>query len=105
MPNSNIIDIVKRYAKNLEEAGFALDGVYLFGSQVKGTTHEGSDIDVAVISPYLRDDTDDNKSFLLWKLRRDIDLRIEPHGFTPEDWANKFEPMPYEIKKTGVKVI
>ena len=103
MAKSEIINIVKKYAENLTNKGMSFVAVYLFGSQAKGTTHEWSDIDVAVVSPDLNNNYNEGR-FKLWKLRRDVDLRIEPHGFTPEDWLDDADPMVYEIKKTGLKI-
>ena len=34
-----------------------------------------------------------------------IDNRIEPHGFTEADFKNLADPLVYEIRKTGIKVI
>ena len=51
--------------------------VVLFGSQVHGKSHKDSDIDIAVVFDTL-DDTRLEKAFQLYKLRRDIDTRIEP---------------------------
>ncbi|MCX6719359.1 MAG: nucleotidyltransferase domain-containing protein [Candidatus Taylorbacteria bacterium] len=104
MQQRKIIDIVKRYTDSLKNYGFSLDAVYVFGSQIKGTMKKWSDIDVAVVSPFLRENNEE-KRFMLWKLRRDIDLRIEPHAFMPEDWSNDSDPMVYEIKKTGLRVV
>ncbi len=104
MPNSEIINLVKGYTDTLKKSGISLDAVYIFGSQVKGTMHEWSDIDVAIVSPYLSDKYTEGR-FLLWKLRRDTDLQIEPHGFSPEGWKDESNPMAYEIRKTGVKVL
>ena len=104
MQKSEIIDIVKKYAEHLKKSGIKTDAIYLFGSHAKGNPHKWSDIDVAVISPYLDDDYTEGR-FRLWKLRRNIDLRIEPHGFTPEDWSDDANPMSYEIKKTGVRIV
>lgn len=42
--------------------------------------------------------------FKLWELRMGVDTRIEPHGFTPEDFADYWNPMAHEIKKTGIKI-
>jgi len=103
MQNSEIIKVVKRYAENLKKSGIFPDAVYLFGSYAKGKQHKDSDIDVAVVSSHLNEKYDEGR-FKLWKLRRDIDLRIEPHGFTPEDWADDSNPMSYEIKKTGLQI-
>ena len=103
MQYSEIIDVVKKYSEKLKKSGIFPDAVYLFGSYAKGKPRKDSDIDVAVVSSYLNDKYDEGR-FRLWKLTRDIDLRIEPHGFTPEDWADDSNPMPYEIKKTGLQI-
>lgn len=104
MQRSEIIEIVKKYAANLKKFGLNFDAIYLFGSYIKGNPNKWSDIDVAVVSNYLNDKYDEGR-FLLWKLRRSIDLRIEPHGFTPQDWSNDVNPMAHEIKKTGVRIV
>lgn len=103
MPRSEAIAIAREYARALQEAGVFYDAVYLFGSQAKQDQREASDIDIAVVSPYLRKEYTEGR-FLLWKIRRGIDLRIEPHGFTPEDWQDEYDPMVHEIKSTGLKV-
>ncbi len=103
MSKNEIIDIAKKYQKHLQESGVPVETMYIFGSQIKGTAHAWSDIDIAVVSRYLSEKYTEGR-FLLRKLRRDIDLRIEPHGFTPEDWADHANPMSYEIKKTGLQV-
>jgi len=103
MGKIEVINIVKKYAENLKKKGMSFDAVYLFGSYVKGVPRKWSDIDVAVISPYLRDKYSEGR-FLLWKLTRDVDLRIEPHGFTPEGWADEANPVAHEIKNTGLKI-
>jgi predicted nucleotidyltransferase len=103
MANGEIIETVKRYADKLKKFGVLFDAVYLFGSRAKGKSREDSDIDVAVVSSDLNERYDEGR-FNLWKLRRDVDLRIEPHGFTPKMWADTSDPMVYEIKSTGLKI-
>ncbi|MDP2630480.1 MAG: nucleotidyltransferase domain-containing protein [Candidatus Uhrbacteria bacterium] len=95
--------IIKRYAKALKEADYPFSALYLFGSYAKGRAHAWSDIDVAVVSDALKNDRD-NTSFLLWKMRRAVDTRIEPHGFTVKEFANEADPLAYEIKKTGIRI-
>lgn len=63
--------------KNVLSKHFDLDKLVLFGSYAKGNQREDSDIDVAVIVNSI------DKDFfsyapLLWRLRRNIDDRIEP---------------------------
>lgn len=96
--------IVKKYANKLKAERYLFSAVYLFGSFAKGKQKKWSDIDVAVVSKEL------NKNWMeaklrLWKFREGIDDRIEPHGFSPEDFNDYWNPMAHEIKKTGIRVI
>lgn len=95
--------IVKKYAEKLEKEDYSFSAIYLFGSHVRNRANNWSDIDVAVVSDKLKRNLDKN-SLKLWQVRREIDLRIEPHGFTVEDFKNDTDPMVYEIKKTGIRV-
>lgn len=96
--------IVRQYASKLKENNISFKYIYIFGSQVKGKTNKWSDIDVAIISDKFKKNRDRNEDSL-WHLRRKVDSRIEPHGLTMEDFKNDCDPMVYEIKKTGIKVI
>lgn len=96
--------IVKKYADRLKKENYPFSAIYLFGSYAKGTSHKWSDIDVAVVSDKMKRNRDESR-FLLWRIRRDVDLMIEPHGFTVKDFQDDNDPMVYEIKKTGIKII
>ena len=54
-------------------------------------------------SDRFKNDWDKNED-LLWHLRRKVDTKIEPHGFSIKDFQDISDPMVYEIKKTGIKV-
>ena len=62
---------------NRAAAMFHPQEVVLFGSQVNGKPNMESDIDIAVVFDLL-DNTRLEKAFQLYKLRRNIDTRIEP---------------------------
>ena len=62
---------------NRAAAMFRPQEVVLFGSQVNGKSNMESDIDIAVVFDLL-DNTRLEKAFQLYKLRRNIDTRIEP---------------------------
>ncbi|MBT9168749.1 MAG: hypothetical protein DDT19_02097 [Syntrophomonadaceae bacterium] len=96
--------IIRNYAKTLRARNYPVLAMYLFGSYVKGKAHKWSDIDVAVISNKLKRNYDKNR-FELWNARLDVDTRIEPHGFTEDDFKNNSDPLAYEIRKTGIKVV
>lgn len=76
--------------------------VILFGSYARGEADKYSDIDLAIFIEgepeikYLEEET------LLYKLRRSIDLRIEPHLFYFKDYHNH-EPADFigEVIRTG----
>jgi predicted nucleotidyltransferase len=101
--NNEIINIVKRYGEDLNKNGIHVNALYLFGSHIKGKAKKWSDIDVAVVSDYLNSKYNEGR-FLLWKLTRGIDLRIEPHGFTPKTWNDPSDPLVHEIKTTGLRI-
>ena len=104
MRTNKIKQAVLQYAKKLREENFSFSMIYLFGSQAKKKAHRWSDIDIAVISDKLKNKSANN-NLLLWKLRRDIDLRIEPHGFTFSEFENLNDPMVYEIRTTGIRIV
>jgi predicted nucleotidyltransferase len=99
---NDIISKVSRY-KQLVIAGkfpMTIENVYLFGSYARGTPHEDSDIDVAFIVSRFKGD------FFeiippIWKLRRQIDFRIEPHVVAREtDYSGFID----EIIRTGIEI-
>ena len=96
--------IVKKYANKLKENKYSFSAIYLFGSFSKDKANKWSDIDVAVISKEL-DKNWDKARFKLWELREDVDDRIEPHGFSPADFKNDWDPMVHEVKRTGIRII
>ncbi len=99
--------IVKKYAERLSMENYPFSAIYLFGSYSNpyagGKPTRWSDIDVAVVSDKLKRDEAENR-FLLWRIRRKVDTRIEPHGFTVKDFQDNSNPLVYEIKRTGIKV-
>lgn len=76
MDKNEVITIVSRY-KVLVSKHFDIENMILFGSYARGSQKEDSDIDVAIVVNSI---TQDFFSYapLLWKLRREIDDRIEP---------------------------
>lgn len=96
----DILKCVKEYIQEISKY-YNIQGVYLFGSYAKGTNHEDSDIDVAIII------NSDNNAFdllvELMMLTQNIDLRIEPHPIKAKDFEEG-NPFVQEIIDTGIKV-
>ena len=98
-----IIEKIHRFAKSLEEHKLKVWRMYLFGSYAKGTVHKYSDIDVAVFLD--QDDIDGfDEEVMMRKLRRGIDLDIEPHAFARTDF-DETDPFVGEIVRTGERII
>jgi predicted nucleotidyltransferase len=99
MDKTEAIAKVSAYKKLLKKY-LPLEKVYLFGSYAKNTYQEDSDIDVAVVVKQAEGDFF-NVNPLLWKLRREIDDRIEPilieRDFDTADFLR-------EVQKYGVEV-
>jgi len=104
MSKTNVKKIVKKYADKLKAEKFPFSAVYVFGSQLTGKAREWSDIDVAVVTDAIKRNWDKN-TLKLWKFREGIDDRIEPLSFTVKDFEDESNPIVYEIKKTGIKVV
>ena len=49
LTKDDVIETVRNYAHNIEARGVQLQTVILYGSFAKGTQHEWSDIDVALV--------------------------------------------------------
>ena len=97
-----IMDIVAKFADTASKE-MKLNKVILYGSYSKGSERGDSDIDIAVVSPdFTGDRTEDQ--FRLMKYRRNIDLRIEPMPFRPEEFVLE-DPFVREIIETGMVII
>jgi uncharacterized protein len=100
MVNQRVIETVKRYIMIIPK-DFGVKKVYLFGSFANGNEKEESDIDIALVLENMPDFFYAQKQ--LMKLRRKIDLRIEPHPIKAQDF-NSQNPFAYEIEKTGIEI-
>jgi len=100
MVNQSIIDTAKLYIQRIPE-NLELKKAYLFGSYAKGNEQNDSDIDIAIVIGKMDDFF--SVQMQLMRLRRTIDLRIEPHPILEEDFNNQ-NPFAYEIQKTGIEL-
>ena len=100
--NKKIMEIVKQYVEEVCE-NYKVEAIIVFGSYAKGTNREDSDIDIAVITDDFKNDIFDEELNLM-KLRRKIDVRIEPHLIKVEDYKKIATPFIQEVIETGIKV-
>ncbi len=98
-----VIETIKLYIKELAKNQIPISRVILFGSHAKGIARPESDIDIALISEAFTGDRFEDRRRIV-PLRRNIDSRIEPIPFKPEDF-NDGGILAEEIKKTGVAIL
>ena len=88
LDKGTVIDTVERYAEIVRKE-FSPSAVVLFGSYASGNQHEDSDIDVGVVFDGFTGDRRRTASSL-WRLRRGINLDIEPHLLDSADDRSGF---------------
>lgn len=98
MASPAIIKTAQQYIDQIPK-DWGLKKSYLFGSYANGNPTEDSDIDIAIVFENQNDFY--FNQMLLMKLRRNIDLRIEPHPIYQKDFTLE-NPFAYEIQKTGI---
>lgn len=99
MDKNEAIEKIRQYRLLLKEH-FDVEKVYLFGSYAKETNSEDSDLDVAIVVKSVEGDYFSIVP-LIWKLRRQIDDRIEPILIEKENDKGGFLD---EIQKYGIEI-
>ena len=100
MVDLSVIATAKKYIQQIPE-NLNLRKAYLFGYYAKGLEREDSDIDIALAIGEMDDFF--SVQMQLMRLRRNIDLRIEPHPILEKDF-NIQNPFAREIQKTGIEI-
>ena len=100
MVAESAVNIAKEYISSLP-AEFDVRKAYIFGSYAKGTQREESDIDIAIVFGHLEDFFE--MQMELFRRRRKIDLRIEPHPFDEDDFSEN-NPVAADIMSSGIEI-
>ena len=96
-----IVLIGKKFVRLLNQKGIPVSQAYLFGSHASGHPHPYSDIDIFVVSPALGKDMID-EMVKLGTIADQIDNRIEVIPFSPQDYADPYDPLAAEIRRHGL---
>ena len=100
MVNKSIINMALEYVNQIPSE-LKVSKAFLFGSFAKGLENENSDIDIAIVVGNMTNFF--STQMQLMKVRRNIDLRIEPHPISISDFTNN-NPFVSEILKSGVEL-
>jgi len=99
--NKHVMAYIADVKKNI-----SIDKVYLYGSYVKGTQQENSDIDICFFSKAFesRRSLDVLTELFYLKIKYDKDILIEPNAFPFSELYND-NPFVKEILRTGREII
>ena len=100
MVKQSIIKTAKKYLK-AARSEMNVKAAYIFGSCAKGNQNDESDIDIAVVLKDMKDFFE--TQLKLMRLRRKIDLRIEPHPIADADFHVN-NPFAKEVIETGILI-
>ncbi len=100
MVKKTIIETVTKYIQQIQ-ISLDVKKAYLFGSYAKGLENNDSDIDIAIVIGNMSNFF--TVQMQLMRLRRNIDLRIEPHPIDESDFTST-NPLAYEIQKSGIEI-
>lgn len=96
------IEIVKNFLDELTKQKMKISFAYLYGSYLTDSVRPDSDIDVAIISDALTGDWIKDWE-MLCRIRRNINVKIEPVPFRPEEFCDE-NPLVWEIKHKGIRI-
>jgi uncharacterized protein len=85
--SASVLDVIRRFCRQLEQMGIRSERVLLFGSQAKGTAHEGSDIDLLIISSAWAPYGERERLELLGIAAARILEPVQARGATPDEIA------------------
>lgn len=104
MVDSKIIKIVKEYLRELILGGIVIKKAFIYGSQVKGTATQESDIDLMLVSPLFDDDTDKYMP-VLWLSKIRTSIRIEPVAIGEKRFLeDDVSPLIEIVRREGVEI-
>lgn len=88
MPDKKIIKLIKELNKRIFEKYKDFKGSYLYGSLIKGTAKENSDIDVIAVFENITWEKDFEISGIICDLMYKYDTYIDLHSYSQEKLNN-----------------
>ena len=106
MADPAIVDIVRRYLRNLAQHGILARMGVIFGSYAVGHPHQWSDIDLVVVSPTFDGAFSRDAINSLWRVAARTDSRIEPIPCGERQWVeDDVTPIIEVARREGVPVL
>lgn len=103
MGTDTAVSIARQFSEQVRKK-YPVDKVYLFGSYAKNRAHEGSDIDICVVSPVFKEYSDETEMDVI-RMAMKIDTRISPILSNPEDITDRWSQLAHEITTYGIQIV
>lgn len=104
MVSAKVINIVREYLQELSEKGIYISRCFIYGSQVKNTATEESDIDVMLVSP-LFDKSAEKYWPALWLSDIRTDNKIEPLAIGEKRFlTDDMSPIIEVVRQEGIEI-
>lgn len=100
MGKDDVLELLRKFRRVLEENKVHVDQLILFGSWAKGTQQEGSDIDVVVVSRDFEGKDQWNRIKMIGGAVYKVFAPIQVAGVTPEEWDSRATTI-CELAKNG----
>ncbi len=103
---SELAEVIRRFRAELEKMGIHCERVLLFGSRATGSAHEGSDIDLFIVSPDWARYAERERFELLGIAAARILEPIQARGVTPEEIAaHRLSPLWEQVLQEQAVVV
>lgn len=104
MADQQIINTIRKYIFLLNNEGFGISKVFLYGSFAKEKNSESSDIDLMLVSNIVADD-DVLMKAQAWVLTSQVDSRIEPYLVNNNRFTkDESSPLLEIVRKEGIEI-
>ena len=100
MDKSTVLEIISRFRAALESQDINIEKLVLYGSYAQDSFHEGSDIDIVVVSKNFSGKSYWERIDILSSAIYEVFAPIEAIAMTLQEWENK-ESMIVDYAKKG----
>ena len=101
MDKESALKLSRDYLGKLKNNKIEFSEAWLFGSFAKGSNHENSDIDIAIVLS--KNDKSFDTEVKLMTLRTGEETLIEPHAFNKDEFELSI-PIVHQIINNGLKL-
>lgn len=97
--------LTRKVLKEAEKDNVFVDQAYLFGSYAKGTQKKDSDLDLCFVGSKFKDTIETEAYFRVKFFHVLKGFAIDIISYKTKDFADKYNMVATEVKKTGLRIV